>query len=152
MHKHGEAKDVRLKSRIDRLSEDTYEHFLRESGDFTNPEEWHEIAMAVADQFKDLIVQSQKRYLAPQHESVEQQPCPRAQGALSPGTRCLKSASTQRVAAKLRAGDFHEGSEGGGAKGNEPEYLSAFADVQSSRRNNSTRSVVQVAIPLPKKS
>src|SRR5271166_426322 len=52
----------------------------------------------------------------------------------------------------VRAGDFREGSEGGGAKGNEPEYLSAFADVQSSRRNNSTRSVVQVAMPLPKKS
>src|SRR5271157_1208790 len=51
-----------------------------------------------------------------------------------------------------RAGDFREGSEGGGAKGNEPEYLSAFADVQSSRRNHSTRSVVQVAMPLPKKS
>src|SRR5271165_489407 len=52
----------------------------------------------------------------------------------------------------VRAGGFHEGSEGGGAKENEPEYLSAFADVQSSRRNNSTRSVVQVAMPLPKKS
>src|SRR5271165_4895563 len=52
----------------------------------------------------------------------------------------------------VRAGDLHEGSEGRGAEENEPEYLLAFADVQSSRRNNSTRSVVQVAMPLPKKS
>jgi hypothetical protein len=54
--------DASTRSRIDRLSEDTYEHFLREAGDCTDIVEWYAIALAVADRLKELVVQSQQKY------------------------------------------------------------------------------------------
>jgi hypothetical protein len=50
-----------LNSRIEQLAEDTYEHFLRESCRCVNEGEWYEVAFAVADRFRNLIVDSQER-------------------------------------------------------------------------------------------
>ena len=47
--------------RVDHLAEQVYDHFLREAGDYTNPDEWYEIAAAVADRFKETIQQSRDR-------------------------------------------------------------------------------------------
>jgi hypothetical protein len=45
-------------TRIHRLGEDVYEYFLREAGDFTDPEEWYGVALRVADHFHDEILRS----------------------------------------------------------------------------------------------
>lgn len=50
-------------SRVDSLAEEMYEHFLREAGEYNNPEELYAIATAVADRFKDQIEQSRRRNL-----------------------------------------------------------------------------------------
>lgn len=47
-----------------RLSEDVYDHLLRESGDFTNPCEWYEIAIVAADRLKELILESRDRNMS----------------------------------------------------------------------------------------
>lgn len=48
-------------SRINRMPEDLYDHFLREAGDCTDPEQWYEDAVTVADRFKELVLQSRER-------------------------------------------------------------------------------------------
>ena len=53
--------NTKLRSRIDNLAEDVYEHFLRESCDAMTDGEWHEMALAVADRFKGLILDSQDK-------------------------------------------------------------------------------------------
>lgn len=50
-----------VRSRINSLSEELYDHFLREASDFANPDEWYETATAVADRFKELILQSRDK-------------------------------------------------------------------------------------------
>ena len=53
-----------MRSRIDRLGEDVYDHLLREAGDYTNPGEWYEIAVGVVERLKKLIVQSREVNMA----------------------------------------------------------------------------------------
>ena len=48
-------------SRINYLAEEMYDHFLREASDYSNPDEWYEIAMSVADRFKERLQQSRER-------------------------------------------------------------------------------------------
>jgi len=57
----GQFMNTKLRSRIDNLAEDVYEHFLRESCDAMTNGEWHEMALAVADRFRGLILDSQDR-------------------------------------------------------------------------------------------
>jgi hypothetical protein len=73
-------------SRIERLSEDAYDHLLREIGDCTSEVEWYEIAMAVTDRLRKLIVQSRAKhkFFVARPGLAEEQPCP---GSLSPKTR-----------------------------------------------------------------
>lgn len=53
--------DTALGSKIDAMSEDVYDYFLREAGDITMADEWYEMALAVADRFKRLIVESMEK-------------------------------------------------------------------------------------------
>lgn len=48
-------------SKIVKLSDDIYEHFLREAGDITMADEWYGIGLAVADRFKQLMIESMER-------------------------------------------------------------------------------------------
>ena len=50
-----------LESKINYLVEELYDHYLREAGDYNDPKEWHEIATAVANRFKNQIEQSEQR-------------------------------------------------------------------------------------------
>lgn len=50
-----------IQATVNRLGEGVYEHFLREAGDCTDPEEWYLIATRVAEMFRDEIIQSRQR-------------------------------------------------------------------------------------------
>ena len=59
--KAGELMKPRLISQVNDIAEDVYEHFLRETCECVNGGEWYEMAFAVADRFRKLIVDSQER-------------------------------------------------------------------------------------------
>jgi hypothetical protein len=52
---------VAMETKIQHLGEDVYEHFLREAGDCTDPEEWYQMALAVAELFRQEILHSADR-------------------------------------------------------------------------------------------
>ena len=60
----GGSTSASLRSQIDILAEDVYEHFLRESCNLVIDGEWYRMALAVADRFEALILDSQQRDLA----------------------------------------------------------------------------------------
>jgi len=49
--------------RVKALGEEIYEFFLREAGEYSNPNEWYELAMGVAYQFQEMIRLSARRNL-----------------------------------------------------------------------------------------
>jgi hypothetical protein len=57
----GELMNPHRISQVDHRAEELYEHFLRETCEWVNGGEWYEMAFAVADRFRKLIVDSQER-------------------------------------------------------------------------------------------
>jgi hypothetical protein len=49
--------------KINWLGDRVYDCFLKEVGDYSNPEEWYEVALTVADRFKGLILQSRDKHM-----------------------------------------------------------------------------------------
>src|SRR5208282_4037741 len=51
----GEEMATETQLRVKALGEEIYEFFLREAGEYSNPNEWYELAMGVAYQFQEMI-------------------------------------------------------------------------------------------------
>jgi hypothetical protein len=55
------AKETQLRAQV--LGEEIYEFFLREASEYSNPNEWYELAMEVAYQFQEMIKRSARSNL-----------------------------------------------------------------------------------------
>ncbi len=55
------AKETQLRAQV--LGEEIYEFFLREASEYSNPNEWYELAMEVAYQFQEMIRRSARSNL-----------------------------------------------------------------------------------------
>jgi len=57
---------ISVESKIERinwLGDHVYDCFLKEVGDCSNPNEWYDVAVAVADRFKGLVLQSRDKHM-----------------------------------------------------------------------------------------